>query len=247
MDEHADRVPQHVAIIMDGNGRWAVQQGKPRLAGHEAGAETVRCVMNYCRDAGVRFLTLYAFSTENWCRPQEEVDGLMTLLAAFLKRYEEELVERQVRLRVIGRREDLAAPLRENLERVERVTAGFDRQMILALSYSGRSELVRAVRLIAEEVRAGALEPAAITERVVGDHLYAPDVPDPDLIIRTSGEMRVSNFLLWQCAYSEFFITPVLWPDFREKDFRAALASFAARNRRFGGVSPRVRQEGSPC
>jgi undecaprenyl diphosphate synthase len=232
---------------MDGNGRWAIQRGKQRLAGHEAGSETVRCVMNYCRDAGVRYLTLYAFSTENWARPQEEVAGLMALLGTFIKKYESELIERRVRLRVIGRRADLPTGLDDALARVERATLGFDRQLIIALSYSGRSELVRAVRLIADEVKAGALDPEAIDERVVASHLYVPDVPDPDLIIRTSGEMRVSNFLLWQCAYSEFFVTPVLWPDFREAEFQSALAAYAARDRRFGGVNPHSGQEVPTC
>jgi len=236
MGANTQSVPRHIAIIMDGNGRWARQRGLPRLAGHEAGAETVRCVMNYCRDAGVRYLTLYAFSTENWSRPQDEVAGLMRLLGTFIARYEADLIERQVRLRVIGRREDLASSLREALERVERETVGFERQLIVALSYSGRSEIVRAVRRIAEDVRAGALSPEDVDERAIAARLYAPDVPDPDLIIRTSGEMRVSNFLLWQCAYSEFFITPVLWPDFREADFRGAVDAYASRERRFGGV-----------
>lgn len=221
---------------MDGNGRWARQRGKPRLAGHEAGSESVRCVMNYCRDAGVQYLTLYAFSTENWSRPAEEVSGLMSLLDAFIAKYESELIERRVRLRVIGRREDLSAALQQSLARVERATAVFERQLIIALSYSGRSELVRAIRLIAEQVKAGRLAPESIGEATVAAHLDAPDVPDPDLIIRTSGEMRVSNFLLWQCAYSEFYVTPVLWPDFREADFREALDAYAKRDRRFGGV-----------
>ena len=192
--------------------------------------------MNYCRDAGVQYLTLYAFSTENWSRPAEEVSGLMSLLDAFIAKYEGELIERRVRLRVIGRREDLSEALRQALASVERATAGFERQLIIALSYSGRSELVRAVRLIAEEVKAGRLAPEGIGEATVAAHLDAPDVPDPDLIIRTSGEMRVSNFLLWQCAYSEFYVTPVLWPDFREADFREALDAYAKRDRRFGGV-----------
>ena len=221
---------------MDGNGRWARQRGKPRLAGHEAGSESVRCVMNYCRDAGVQYLTLYAFSTENWSRPAEEVSGLMSLLDAFIAKYESELIERRVRLRVIGRREDLSAALQQSLARVERATAVFERQLIIALSYSGRCELVRAIRLIAEQVKAGRLAPESIGEATVAAHLDAPDVPDPDLIIRTSGEMRVSNFLLWQCAYSEFYVTPVLWPDFREADFREALDAYAKRDRRFGGV-----------
>ncbi len=223
-------------MIMDGNGRWARQRGQPRLAGHEAGSETVRRVLNYCRDAGVRYLTLYAFSTENWTRPEDEVSGLMALLGRFIKRYEGDLIKRQVRLRVIGRRSDLSAQLRAALERVEQESVGFERQLIVALSYSGRSELVRAARLIAEKVKAGTMRPEDVDEAAVAAHLYAPDVPDPELIIRTSGEMRISNFLLWQCAYSEFYVTPVLWPDFNEQEFNAALAAYAARDRRFGGV-----------
>ena len=206
------------------------------MAGHEAGTETVRRVMGYCRDAGIRYLTLYAFSTENWSRPPEEVAGLMTLLSVFIRKHEEELHEKQVRLRVIGNRADIAAPLMSEIERIERETAHFERQVIIALSYSGRNELVRAVRKIAHEVCAEGTAPEAIDEKVIAAHLDAPDVPDPDLIIRTSGEMRVSNFLLWQCAYSEFFVTPVLWPDFGEDEFNAALADFAKRSRRFGGV-----------
>ncbi len=232
----ADRTPRHIAVIMDGNGRWARQRGLPRLAGHEAGSETVRCMMDCCRDAGVRYLTLYAFSTENWVRPQAEVEGLMALLGAFITRYEAELVERRVRLRVIGRREDLPVALQEALARVEAATAAFDRHLLVALSYSGRAELARAARQIAEDVRAGVLAPEAVDEEAVRARLYAPDVPDPDLLIRTSGEMRISNFLLWQCAYSEFYVSPVLWPDFREPDFRAALEAYAGRERRYGGV-----------
>jgi undecaprenyl diphosphate synthase len=245
VDVSENRVPRHIAIIMDGNGRWAKQRGEPRLAGHEAGSETVRRVLNYCRDAGVRYLTLYAFSTENWSRPQEEVAGLMALLGVFIKQHADEMVERQVRLRVIGRREDLPPAVLQSLERVEQATAGFERQLIIALSYSGRSELARATRLIAEKVKAGTLAPEAIDESVVSAHLYAPDVPDPDLIIRTSGELRISNFLLWQCAYSEFFVTPVLWPDFREETFNEALAAYARRDRRYGGVKPSEQQEAS--
>lgn len=243
METDAHKVPQHIAVIMDGNGRWARQRGKPRLAGHEAGSETVRRVLNYCRDAGVRYLTLYAFSTENWSRPEDEVAGLMALLGRFIKRYERELVERQVRLRVIGRREDLSETLRQAIERLERKTEGFERQLIIALSYSGRSELARAARRIAEEVKAGTLAPEAVDEAAVAARLYAPDVPDPDLLIRTSGELRISNFLLWQCAYSEFFVTPVLWPDFGEAEFREALAAYAARDRRYGGLKASGGQE----
>ena len=223
-------------MIMDGNGRWARQHGLPRLAGHEAGTETVRRVMGYCRDAGIRYLTLYAFSTENWARPPEEVAGLMALLGMFIRKYEQELFEKHVRLRVIGNRGDLPAELQAEIARVESATAHFERQAIIALSYSGRNELARAVRKIAQEVRGGQLAPEAIDEATIAGHLDAPDVPDPDLIVRTSGEMRVSNFLLWQCAYSEFHITPVLWPDFGEKDFADALDAYAKRTRRYGGI-----------
>ena len=238
-------MPRHIAMIMDGNGRWARQHGQPRLAGHEAGSETVRRVLNYCRDAGVMYLTLYAFSTENWSRPEDEVAGLMALLGRFIKRYERDLIQRQVRLRIIGRRSDLSEQLQAALERVERESSGFERQLIVALSYSGRSELARAARLIAGKVKAGTLRPEDVDEASVAAHLYAPDVPDPDLIIRTSGEMRISNFLLWQCAYSEFYVTPVLWPDFDERDFKAALAAYAARDRRFGGVHEKNGREGA--
>jgi undecaprenyl diphosphate synthase len=249
VDTQTNRVPSHIAIIMDGNGRWARQRGKPRLAGHEAGSETVRCVLNYCRDAGIRYLTLYAFSTENWSRPPDEVSGLMALLGTFIHKHERELIARQVRLRVIGQREDLSAPLREALTRLERETAHFERQLLIALSYSGRNELARAARRIAEEVRAGTLTPEQVDEAAVAARLDAPDVPDPDLIIRTSGEWRISNFLLWQSAYSEFFVTPVLWPDFREAEFQAALAAYAKRERRFGGVTaqPAGAGGGAPC
>jgi undecaprenyl diphosphate synthase len=240
MPSTPDNIPAHIAIIMDGNGRWANQRGLSRLKGHEAGAETVRCVLRYCRDAGVRFLTLYAFSTENWARPPAEVIGLMALLKKFLRDNEPELHAHQVRLRVIGRRRDLEPAIVRELERVEHATAAYARgQFILALSYSGRSELVQAAQAIAADVSRGALRPEAIDEATIAAHLYAPDVPDPDLIVRTSGEMRISNFLLWQCAYSEFYVTPVLWPDFREPEFRAALEAYGQRQRRYGRVEAR--------
>jgi len=232
-----NKFPNHIAIIMDGNGRWARQRGKARLEGHQAGSDTVRCVMEYCREAGVRYLTLYAFSTENWSRPDDEIRGLMSLLSSFIERYKEELVERKVRLRVIGRRSDLPASLLESLEKVEKETVEFETQLIVALSYSGRSELVQAVKSIVSKVSAGQLTADDVNEELIANHLYAPDVPDPDLIIRTSGEMRVSNFLLWQCAYSEFYITDVLWPDFREDEFKHALDVYSLRQRRFGGVA----------
>ena len=228
--------PKHIAIIMDGNGRWAKKRGLPRLAGHKAGSETVRRVLNWCRDTDIRYLTLYAFSTENWRRPAEEVSGLMKLLEGFIEKNEAELLEKKVRLRVIGRKEDLSEDLQKAVQRLEEETASFERQLLIALSYSGRSELVYAARRIAEQVKAGTLSPDEITEGTISGNLYAPDVPDPDLIIRTSGELRISNFLLWECAYSEFYVTDVLWPDFLEKDFMDALNAYSRRNRRFGGV-----------
>ncbi|MFO7936115.1 MAG: isoprenyl transferase [Kiritimatiellia bacterium] len=236
ISETKNRIPVHIAMIMDGNGRWAEMRGKPRLEGHKAGAETVRKVLNYCRDAGVRYLTLYAFSTENWSRPAEEVNGLMKLLSSFIRRHKKELIDNKVRLRVIGRRSDLPAFVSGPLAEVENETSGFDRQLLVALSYSGRSELVDAAREIARAVASGEISPDDVDENTVAANLYAPDVPDPDLIIRTSGEMRISNFLLWQCAYSEFYITDVLWPDFRKDQFESALQAYALRGRRYGGV-----------
>ena len=233
-------VPEHVAVIMDGNGRWAKARGLPRLKGHEAGAESVRAVLRACRDAGVHYLTLYAFSVENWVRPKSEIRGLMHLLATFLTEREHELHENKVRLRVTGRLSDLPRPVQVGLKRVMKSTEAYGNgQLILALSYGGRAEIADAVRSIAEEVAAGTLKPRDVCEQTISDHLYLPDVPDPDLMIRTSGEMRLSNFLLWELSYSELYVTDVLWPDFREAEFEAALESFKQRRRRFGDVTER--------
>ena len=241
-------VPQHVAFIMDGNGRWATQRGWRRIKGHFAGAETVRCVVRCCRDAGIRYLTLYAFSRENWVRPKDEVGGLMTLLREYLVKQEPELHENGIRLRAMGCRGDLPAAVDREIARVEAATAHHDRgHLILALSYGGRTEIAQAARRLAERVARGELDPRQIDEAAVAAHLYLPDVPDPDLIVRTSGEQRLSNFLLWQSAYSEFYVTPVLWPDFREPDFAAALAAYAARARRFGGVGEAAGTKEKPC
>lgn len=230
--------PVHVAVIMDGNGRWARERGLPRGKGHEAGAESVRAVVRACRDHGVHYLTLYAFSVENWKRPASEIQGLMGLLRRFVENEEHVLHERQVRLRVMGRIEDLPKLVQRKLRRVMEATAHYDSgQLILALSYGGRTEIAHAARQIAEKVRAGTLEPDAIDEAVVAAHLYLPDVPDPDLMIRTSGEMRLSNFLLWQLSYAELYTTPVLWPDFRDEQFAEALAAYRSRERRFGGLA----------
>ncbi len=231
-------VPRHVAIIMDGNGRWARQRLRPRLFGHRAGAESLRAVLRACRDHGVEYLTVYAFSTENWVRPQDEVSGLMSLLRTFLKKDEHELHENQVRLRVTGRAQDLPKAVRAELQRVMDATKGYSKgHLILALSYGGRAEIVDAVRAIAAEAKAGRLDPAKIDEAAIASHLYLPDVPDPDLMIRTSGELRLSNFLLWELSYAEFYFTDTLWPDFREADFAKALEEYARRARRYGAPS----------
>ena len=224
---------------MDGNGRWARARGLPRIRGHEAGAESVRAVIRACRDAGVKYLTLYAFSVENWARPAREVNALMRLLRSFLRDRERELHENKVRLRISGRIADLPKSVQKELQRVMDATRGYEAgTLILALSYGGRSEIADAARRIAERVQAGELAPDAIDEQTVADHLYLPDVPDPDLVIRTSGEMRLSNFLLWQASYAEFYYTEVLWPDFRDAEFHEALAAYAARGRRYGKVDP---------
>lgn len=231
-------VPRHVAVIMDGNGRWAKQRGRPRLFGHRAGADSLRAVLRACRDRGVEYLTVYAFSTENWVRPADEVGGLMSLLKTFLKKDEHELHENQVRLRVTGRMDDLPKAVRAELERVMEATKGYERwHLILALSYGGRTEIVDAVRKIAARAKAGEIEPGQIDEATISGHMYLPDVPDPDLMIRTSGELRLSNFLLWELSYAEFYFTPTLWPDFREADFGAALEEYSRRQRRYGAPS----------
>ena len=239
-DNHSEargRVPTHVAVIMDGNGRWAKAHGMPRIKGHEQGAQSVRTIIRACREAGVKYLTLYAFSVENWVRPRVEIDGLMELLLRFLRGNEHELHENRVRLRVIGRIEDLSEKVQRELVRVMKATEHYtEGQLILALSYGGRTEIANAARQIARRVKLGELDPETVDEKTVAAHLYAPDVPDPDLLIRTSGEMRISNFLLWQLSYAELYVTPVLWPDFREEDFGKALDEYARRRRRFGDV-----------
>ena len=248
--------PVHVAIIMDGNGRWAQSRGLPRSKGHEAGAESVRSTLRSAAKFGIRYITLYAFSVENWKRPVAEVTGLMSLLRSFLASHESDLHENRTRLRVLGRRSDLPLLVDQALRRVEKATEKYDeRTLVLALSYGGRTEIAAAARAIAEKAQRGEIDPATVDESTVASHLYLPDVPDPDLIIRTSGELRLSNFLLWQCAYSELYVTPVLWPDFREKEFADALEAFSRRKRRFGGLGdgsangqPQTSPEGgAPC
>ena len=226
-----------MAIIMDGNGRWAQRRGLPRIRGHQTGTESVRAIVRACKKAGIKYLTLYAFSVENWVRPKTEIRGLMRILKHFLTKEENELHENQVRLRVIGRLHDLPPDIQVELKRVMKATEHYTGgQLILALSYGGRAEIVDAVRSIARKVKKGAVSPEAIDDRVIAEHLYAPDVPDPDLMIRTSGELRISNFLLWQLSYSEFYVTDVLWPDFREAEFEKALEAYSRRHRRFGDI-----------
>jgi len=229
--------PTHVAIIMDGNGRWAKQRGLPRLKGHEAGAESVRAVVRACKPAGVKYLTLYAFSVENWIRPKAEIEGLMKLLVKFLKGDEKELHKQKIRLRIMGRLQDLPERIQKELNRVMADTANYDEgQLILALSYGGRTEIAGAARKIAQLAKAGELDPETVDEDTVARHLYLPDVPDPDLLVRTSGEQRISNFLLWQISYSELYVTDVLWPDFREEQFQQAIEEYGRRHRRFGDI-----------
>ncbi len=220
---------QHLAVIMDGNGRWAKAHRLPRLAGHKAGAETLDRVMHYCREAGISYLTVYAFSTENWKRSPEEVGGLMKLLSSYIKRKKAQLIKEGVRFRVIGRRGDLSPSLQKQIAALEEATKDGRFTLLVALSYGGRAEIVDAVNA------ALAAGETVVTEESFARYLYAPNVPDPDLIIRTSGECRTSNFLLWESAYSEYWFTPVLWPDFGKEEFEQAIAAFASRERRMGG------------
>lgn len=221
--------PRHIAFIMDGNGRWALERGKKRLEGHRKGVETLDNLLHWTREAGVEYVSVYAFSTENWRRPKDEVDGLMRLLGWYVRHKKKQLVKDSVRFRVMGRKADLPPRLVAALEDLEEVTKAGRYQLIVCLSYGGRAEIVDAAK------RFAALPPEERTEEAFKSCLYLPDVPDPDLIVRTSGEFRVSNFLLWECAYSEFYVTPVLWPDFSEADFRAALEAYSKRERRMGG------------
>jgi len=236
-ESEAGKVPRHVAIIMDGNGRWAQQHKLPRLSGHEAGRKSVKKVVQAAISHGVRYLTLYAFSVENWQRPRDEIQGLMGLLRLVLREELVEMGKEGVRLRAMGRLQDLPEAVREELESaIEKTKANTKLDLILALSYGSRVEITEAAQAIAREVKSGQLEADQITEATISQHLYTRDLPDPDLLIRTSGEMRISNFMLWQISYAEIHVTPVLWPDFGKEEFAAALADYARRERRFGGI-----------
>jgi len=238
----ADAVPRHVAIIMDGNGRWAERRGLDRIEGHRAGIESVRAVVRAAHELGVSQLTLYAFSTENWSRPKGEVDALMALLEHYLDAELDELDRNGIRLRAMGRLERLPASVRAKLDQaVCRTRDNAEMVVHFALSYGGRTEIVDAARRIARETEQGKLDPEQIDEKVFAAYLYAPDLPEPDLLIRTGGESRVSNFLLWQIAYSEILVTDVMWPDFRKGDLVDAILWYQNRERRYGLTSAQVR------
>ncbi len=236
-DEAAANIPRHVAVIMDGNGRWAKARHLPRVEGHRRGADSAREIIRSAGEAGVKYLTLYAFSAENWNRPKDEVDTLMKYLVHYLKTETSELNKNNVRLEVIGQIWRLPDNVQEHLKKtIATLSKNNGLTLIMALSYGSRIEIVDAVRRIAEKAKNGQMEPADITEKIISDHLWTRNIPDPDLLIRTSGEMRVSNFLLWQISYAELVITPTFWPDFRKPQFFAALEEYARRHRRFGGV-----------
>ena len=228
--------PQHIAIIMDGNGRWAKKRGLPRTAGHAAGGEAFRRIANYCRTLGVRYLTVYAFSTENWKRSEEEVAGIMRLLGRYLQEALEDMEKNRVCFRFFGDLSKLSPQLQKLCADAEQRSADYDVQVNFCLNYGGRDEIVQASRAFAADVVAGKYRPEDLSEELLSKYLYSADVPDPELIIRPSGEKRISNFLLWQSAYSEFVFMNVLWPDFSPADLDAAIAEYHQRNRRFGGT-----------
>jgi undecaprenyl diphosphate synthase len=228
-----DKIPAHVAIIMDGNGRWARERRLPRLAGHRAGVENLRRVLEACGEFGIKYLTLYAFSTENWDRPEAEVKGLINILEEVIDRELSQLHEKGVQLRHLGRLERLSPELIEKVNQAIELTRDNDRLVLnIAWNYGGRDEIVQAIEKIIES----GISPEEITEELISSHLYTSGCPDPDLIIRTSGELRVSNFLIWQGAYAEWYVSPTYWPDFGRDELRAALVEYAARERRFGRV-----------
>lgn len=232
------KMPEHVAIIMDGNGRWAQKRGLPRIAGHRQGFEVAKKIIREAGQLGIKVVTLYAFSTENWKRPEEEVKALMMLLEEALDHAVEELHEHRVCLRVIGRREELPARIQEKIKRAEDLTRNNPGLiLVLAINYGGRAEIIDATRKLVSLAAAGGLQPEDVDEPLFTSSLYTAGLPDPDLLIRPSGEMRLSNFLLWQVAYTEFYSTPVLWPDFTVEEFHRALASYQQRHRRFGGLN----------
>ncbi len=237
----ASKLPQHIAIIMDGNGRWAAIHGNERTYGHEHGVESVRSVVEGAGEIGLKYLTLYAFSTENWARPKEEVDALMGLLVQAINDETDTLKEKNVSLRMIGDFDSLPAEVQEKLQwSIDELKDCTGLTLVLALSYSSKWEITEAVKKIAEEVKAGNLQPEEIHKELIDKYLATNGIPDPELLIRTSGEARISNFLLWQIAYSEFYFTPILWPDFRKEDLFQAICDYQNRERRFGKTSQQL-------
>ena len=238
--------PEHIAIIMDGNGRWATERGMLRVQGHTAGVQSVREITTECARMGVSSLTLYAFSVENWRRPSTEVRYLMRLLRVFMRTERRTLLDNGVRLRCIGRLEDLPAPALKALRRTEELTAEGDGMLLrLALSYGSRTELADALAAATRDALAGRLDPDTIDEETLRRYLYDPETPDPDLIIRTAGELRVSNFLLWQMSYAELYVTDLCWPEFRREELLAAIRAYAGRRRKYGGLLPKVEDSGA--
>ncbi len=231
------QVPEHIAIIMDGNGRWAAKRGLPRSAGHREGANTLKRIVIAGNDIGIKYLTVYAFSTENWARPKDEVDTLMSLLLEFLKNADKEIAGRNIRILVIGSSEGLSAEIKNEISNLTVNTAGnTGLTLVIALNYGSRGEITNAVKRISREVKKGSLRPEEINEKLVSSYLYTSGIPDPDLIIRPSGESRLSNFLLWQASYAEFWYSDILWPEFTKDHLLQAISDYNKRNRRFGGI-----------
>ena len=237
-----NRIPQHIAIIMDGNGRWATDRGLDRTFGHKEGVETVKKITSECARLGVKYLTLYTFSTENWNRPAYEIEALMGLVLSFIEM--ELFTDNNVKFQMVGDIERLPKGVQDKIHYMEDLTAKNDGMtMVVAMSYSSKLELVRATRLIAEKVKAGELDPADITDQTINDHLWTNFMPDPELLIRTGGELRISNYLLWQCAYSEFYFCDTYWPDFDEEALQKAIIDYQSRQRRFGKTEAQVEEE----
>ena len=243
IDDYARKLPRHIAIIMDGNGRWARKRGLPRFAGHKAGMDSVRAMVKTCLSKGIDYLTLFAFSSENWRRPPEEVGLLMSLFMTALDREVKKLHKNGVRLRIIGERTAFAPELQQRIAAAEALTAeNTALTLVIAANYGGRWDITQSVQQLAEQVAQGQLAPADITPEKIESHLSLAGLPEPDLFIRTGGEQRISNFLLWQLAYTEFYFTPLLWPEFDDKALEEALTSFASRQRRFGRTGEQVEQ-----
>ncbi len=236
-----NKLPQHVAIIMDGNGRWAKKRNKERVFGHREGVNSVKSVVEGAEELGIKYLTLYAFSSENWNRPREEVEALMDLLVQGIQDELDNIKERNIKISVIGDLSRLKPEVRQSIEAsIEQTRDNTGLNIIIALSYSGRDELVHAFRKIAEKILSGQMQPQDINHQVISDHLYTAGIPDPDLLIRTSGEIRISNFLLWQISYTELYFTEILWPDFKKEQFFEAIYNYQQRERRFGKISEQL-------